>query len=77
MDQNENNQWHLILEYLETHDSITPMEAMFELSIMKLSTRIGELERCGYVFEREFVNDKNKYGKPIHYMKYRLRGQNG
>ena len=61
-----------IVKYLKDFGSITPYEAFSELGITKLSTRIGELEKRGVEFEREYVGGKNRYGEPVHYMKYRL-----
>ena len=36
-----------ILQYMDVHGSITPMEAFSELGITKLSTRIGEMIASG------------------------------
>lgn len=42
-----------LLLYLEAHDGVTTLEAMQELRILRLSQRIIELERLGYLIDRE------------------------
>lgn len=67
------NQKDQILRYLETHDSITPMEAFSELGITKLATQISLMRRLdGIKFKREMIHSTNRYGKPCRYMKYSL-----
>jgi len=64
------NQYKAILDYLEAHGSITPMEAFSNLGITKLSTRISEMIRRGYKFRKIPVEGKNRYGEPVRFMKY-------
>ena len=66
MDQHE-----LILNYLEEHGSISPMEAFMHFGITKLSTRISEMRRKGIEFSKEWETSKNRYGRPVTYMRYR------
>lgn len=65
------NQHQLILQYLENNGSITPMEAFRELGITKLSTRIGELSRMGYQFDRVMETSLNRNGHECRFMRYR------
>lgn len=51
--------------YCKTHKWITPNDAWGKLHITKLSTRIGEMIRKGYEFEKVWVGDRE-------YKKYRL-----
>ena len=45
-----------IVEWIQEHGSITPMDAWDEIHCTKLATRIGEIERrSGYLFNREKV----------------------
>lgn len=64
-----------ILRYLKETGSITRAEAFTELGIAELSSRIGELEMQGYEFDRTRLYGKNRYGEPIHYIKYSLKGE--
>ena len=65
MTQNEQ-----VLKYMEDFGSITPMDAMSDLGIMRLASRIHDLSQMGYPIKREMVTGKNRYGNKVHYMKY-------
>lgn len=69
------NQHKAILEYLDAHGSISPMQAFSELGITKLSTRISELIRRGYDFKKIPTEGKNRYGEPVRYMRYERRAE--
>lgn len=60
-----------ILRYLETHERITPMIAFAELGITKLATRISEMQRLGYHFDKTMIREK-RGKKTICYMSYKL-----
>lgn len=66
-------QKRLILDYIDTFGSITPMDAFIDLGITKLSTRVGELKRDGYNIKGTLEKGVNRYGKPTRYMRY-VRG---
>lgn len=42
-----------LLAYLERHGSITRLEAVRELGIMNLWSRVADLEKLGFVIGRE------------------------
>ena len=65
------NQNERVLQYLELYNSITPLEALADLGIMRLSPRIGELEKEGKHFVHEMVTDRNRFGEKIRYTRYR------
>ena len=55
-----------IVEYLDTHESITSLEAAIHLGIMDLPKRISELVRDGYPIKKTPVPRPHK--KPVmHY----------
>ena len=55
-----------IVEYLETHESITSLEAAIHLGIMDLPKRISELVRDGYPIKKTLI--PRPYKKPVmHY----------
>ena len=66
------NQKNRILEHMRQHNGITPMEAFGELGITKLATRIGELIEDGYKIRKVWVDDVNRYGEHVRYMRYFL-----
>ena len=66
------SQKELILKYLADFGSITSFQAYADLGITQLATRIKELKAKGYVFQTEQQRAKNRYGKPVHFVKYSL-----
>ena len=65
-------QYDKILKYLDCHSSgITPMDAFLDLGITKLATRISELIRRGYKFEKIPERRVNALGETKRYMRYR------
>jgi hypothetical protein len=66
------SQCERILAYLDEFGSITTLEAFRDLGIARLASRIHDLKRRGYIFERDFVESKNRYGETVRYMRYSL-----
>ena len=48
-----------ILRYLRDHGSITPMEALNYLGVMRLSGRILELRQSGYAIRTDTYTTRN------------------
>ena len=65
-----------IIDYMERHGSITPMEAMQELGIMRLGARIYDLKESGVKIITETEIGKNRDGVTVHYARYRLEKSN-
>ena len=61
-----------IIDYINKHGSITTMEAFHDLGITRLALRIHDLRDDGYQIKRETIRGKNRYGEPVHYMRYSL-----
>lgn len=61
-----------IMAYLQDHGSITPIEAVYELGVTKLATRVSEMTRAGAQINKRMVRGVNRYGEPDHYMQYSL-----
>ena len=59
-----------VWQYIQDYGSITPVEAMADLGVMRLASRIHDLGRMGYPIKREMITGKNRYGKKVHYMMY-------
>jgi len=66
-----------VLAYIKDFGSITSWEAYKDLGVTQLGTRIWELKKLGYVFTKQRVNVKNRYGDPSHYDMYMLVEANG
>ena len=60
-----------ILEYIQKYGSISSYEAYARLGITQLGARIDNLQKDGYIFEKEWVR-KKKNGKRKDFIKYKL-----
>lgn len=61
-----------VIQYIRENGSITRAEGFSELGIVELPARICELEQRGYIFQRERIKKKNRYGDNISFLKYSL-----
>lgn len=63
-----------LIDYLATHPikGITQIEALNELGILRLASRISELREDGYQIKREMVTVKNRFGESCVVARYRL-----
>ena len=61
-----------ILQYMKDFGSITPLEAMKDLGVMRLAARISDLRRAGYRISRKTETAKNRYDRAVRYARYRL-----
>ena len=59
-----------IIDYIDRFGSITPVEAFNDLGIMRLASRICDLEKQGISINRKMEITKNRYGENVHYMRY-------
>lgn len=61
-----------LISYMQDFGEITQMDAISELGIMRLASRISELKRNGYAINKRTVKGKNRYGKPVSWAAYSL-----
>ena len=61
-----------ILVYLHKYGSINPLEAMRDLGIYRLASRISDMRRLGYDIVDEWMPVKNRWGEKSRVKKYRL-----
>lgn len=67
MTQNER-----ILNYIKDFGSITTLEAMQDLGVMRLGSRVSELRQDGFNIIDEWETRLNRYGEKVSYKRYRL-----
>ena len=60
-----------IRKYLDDFGSITQLEAIRDLGIMRLTARIWEMQRDGEPIVTEWETGKNRYGDSTRYARYR------
>lgn len=72
MVQHKPTQNQRILDYITEFGSINQFEALRDLGVMRLASRISDLRSRGYniVSERETV--KNRYGETCHPKRYKF-----
>lgn len=63
-----------VLQYLKDFGSITPLQALSDLGVMRLGARIWDLRQAGYPITRRMVGSKNRYGEAVSFAEYRLGG---
>lgn len=68
MTQNER-----IVEYIKRFGSITTLDAFNDLGVTRLASRICDLSKMGYEFDKEFESAKNRYGESVSYVRYKLK----
>lgn len=61
-----------ILDYMRRFGGITALEAMRDLGIMRLASRITDIKRQGYAITRTMVAVKNRFGETTRVARYSL-----
>lgn len=61
-----------IYKYMKDFGSITQLDAIRDLGVMRLASRISEMRMSGIAIKKEMETGKNRYGEPTHYARYSL-----
>lgn len=61
-----------ILWYLKEYGAITALDALADLGVMRLASRISDLRRMGYKIERRMVERSNRWGETVRVAEYRM-----
>ena len=61
-----------VLRHLKEIGPITPVQAFFDYSIMRLAAEIFDLKEAGNNIETTILHSENKFGEPVHYAQYKL-----
>ena len=61
-----------ILDYIEQFGSITQLQALSDLGVMRLASRISDLRRLGYPIVSEVETVTNRFGEKVHIKRYRM-----
>lgn len=65
-------QKEMIIKYINDFGSISPLEALSDLGIIRLASRITDLKNDGVKIVKSMEKSKNRYGKAVHYARYRI-----
>ena len=63
-----------VLKYIDDFGSISTREAMIDLGVYRLASRIHDLRRMGVDIIKETASSANRYGEITHFAVYR-RGE--
>ena len=61
-----------VLAYIEKFGSITQYEALNDLGVMRLASRISDLKKNGYPIKSEVVAVKNRFEETCYVSRYSL-----
>lgn len=64
-----------ILDYIEEFGSITQLEALQDLGVMRLASRISDLKKKGIPIKSEVIAVKNRYQEGCYIKRYSLGGE--
>lgn len=61
-----------VISYMRDFGSINPLQALSDLGVMRLASRISDIKRMGYGIEKKMAEGRNRYGETVRYAEYRL-----
>ena len=64
-----------VLDYIEEFGSITQREALRDLGVMRLASRISDLRRQGVPIASTVETVKNRFDEKTYIKRYRLAGE--
>lgn len=62
-----------VLDYIHRFGSITQRDALFDLGIMRLASRISSLKKKGYPITSRMIEVENRFGEKVHIKQYSLK----
>lgn len=78
MENSKPTQAQRVLDYIEQFGSITQYEALKDLGIMRLASRVSELKKRGHNITGRMITVKNRFGENCSVKQYSMGGdQNG
>ena len=61
-----------VLQYIEDFGSITQLEALQDIGVMRLASRISDLKKLGYPITSDIEAVQNRYGEKCYIKRYSL-----
>lgn len=61
-----------VLAYIEEFGSITQYEALRDLGVMRLASRISDLKKQGFPIRGEVISVKNRFDEDCYIKRYSL-----
>lgn len=66
-----------IIDYMMEFGSITQLQALRDLGVMRLASRISDLRKGGWAIESVTETIMNRYGEPCRIKRYYLNDESG
>jgi len=66
-----------ILEYIAEYGSITQLDALRDIGVMRLASRISDLRKKGHNIKSETATVKNRYGEACRIKRYSIAEDEG
>lgn len=63
-----------VLDYIERNGSITQIQALQDIGVMRLASRISDLRKHGENIQSKMIKVQNRYGESCHVKSYFLGG---
>ncbi len=63
-----------IIRYMKDFGSITALQAIQDLGVMRLASRICDLKKRGYNISKEDIPKRNRYGEKVYIARYSMEG---
>lgn len=63
-----------VLDYMNQFGSITQLEALKDLGVMRLASRISDLKKQGYPIKSDVETVKNRFGENCYIKRYSMVG---
>lgn len=77
MENSKPTQAQRVLAYIEEFGSISQIEALRDLGVMRLASRVSELRKQGHKIVSKTVKVKNRWGENCHIKRYGLQSLTG
>lgn len=61
-----------VLDYIEETGGITQLEALNELGVMRLASRVSDLRKRGHKITSKMIPVKNRYGETCYIKRYMM-----
>ena len=71
------NQRSRVLDYMGTRGGITQIDALKDIGVMRLASRISELKKRGWRIGWEWQKGRNRYGEKYQVKRYFLEDSDG
>jgi hypothetical protein len=70
MENSKPTQAQRVLDYIKEFGSITQLEALRDIGVMRLASRVSELKKSGHKIVGEVISVSNRWGEKCHVKRY-------